>query len=73
MEENQVKMESLIRYRDALDLGDKEIFDKLVSYAKNHVVACANANKLSVFESMLLAMLLEQQKVINQLSQGVPS
>ncbi|MBI5046453.1 hypothetical protein HZC07_01855 [Candidatus Micrarchaeota archaeon] len=62
------KFDSLVAYREALGQPDQEVFDKLVEYAKNHVAACARANNLSLFESMLLAMVLEQQKKIEQLT-----
>jgi len=61
------KIDSMLRYRDALGPQDQETFDRLVVYAQSHVSACARAEKLSVFESMLLAMVLEQQKKIDQL------
>jgi len=64
MEEITEKVNSLMEYREALAEPDQAVFDKLVDYAKGHVVACAKASKLSVLESMLLAILIEQQKLI---------
>jgi len=61
------EMDSLMGYRSALLGDDQKIFDKLVEYAKSHVKACAQAD-LNLFNSMLLAMVLEQQKRIETLS-----
>lgn len=68
MEEIGEKFGALIAYRDALSEVDKRVFDKLVAYAKEHVTACATANKLSLFESMLLAMVIEQQKKLDTMT-----
>lgn len=62
------KAGSLLRYRDALADSDRQVFDRLVSYAKEHVGACAKAPSLTLFESMLLAMVIEQQKKIDAMS-----
>ena len=59
--------ESLVRYRKALVQEDQEVFDRLLFYAKNHASACAKSER-NLFESMLLAMVLEQQKVIDALT-----
>jgi hypothetical protein len=67
MEEIQDKIQSLIDYRNALTQNDRAVFDRLVNYAKGHVNACGKANSLSVLESMLLAIVLEQQKTIENL------
>lgn len=64
------KVNSLLEYRGALKDNDKIVFDKLVAYAKDHVNACAQADKLTLFESMLLAIIIEQQKKIEALSIG---
>ena len=64
MEEIKAKVDSLLEYREALPAQDQAVFDRLVDYAKGHVVACAKASKLSVLESMLLAIVIEQQKRI---------
>lgn len=55
------KMDELLQYRDRLEERDKEVFDKLISYAKG------NTESLTSLESMLLAMVIEQQKKIAQL------
>jgi len=61
------EMGSLMGYRNALLGEDQKIFDKLVEYAKSHVKACASAD-LNLFNSMLLAIVLEQQKRVEALS-----
>jgi hypothetical protein len=64
----QEDVNKLMRYREALGQEDKQVLDKLVSLAKNHASACANANKMNLLESMLLAIVIEQQKTIERLS-----
>jgi len=59
---------ALMKYRDALGIDDKIVFDKLVLLAKNHAPACAHAKGLNLLESMLLAIVLEQQKVIERIN-----
>jgi hypothetical protein len=58
---------SLVRYRNELAANDKAVFDKLLNYAKSHVAACAKSDR-NLFESMLLAIVLEQQKKIEELA-----
>ncbi|MBU1166319.1 hypothetical protein KKF81_05175 [Candidatus Micrarchaeota archaeon] len=67
MEELEEKMNSLVEYRNALRGTDKEIFDRLVHYAKGHVMACGKASNLTILESMLLAIVIEQQKKIEMI------
>ncbi len=64
MEEIAEKIGSLELYREALPEDDQQAFDRLMRFAKARVVACARASKLTVLESMLLAMVIEQQKLI---------
>ena len=63
--ENMVN--SLMQYRNALGGNDQQIFDRLLHYAKGHVAACAKANNLSILESMLLAIVIEQQERIEDM------
>lgn len=67
MEKIEETMESLLDYRDALGEDDRKVFDKLVDFAKSRVKACAKAKELTLLETMLLAMLIEQQKRIEQM------
>ena len=64
MQEITEKMDSLVQYRDALPNEDRQAFDRLMEFARARVVACARASKLTVLESMLLAMMIEQQKIL---------
>jgi len=61
------ELSSLAKYRSALDPSDQAVFDKLLDYARNHVSACAKSER-NLLESMLLAMVLEQQKRIDALT-----
>jgi len=61
------EMDSLMDYRKALGSEDRETFDRLLGYAKEHASACARAGMLRLSESMLLAIALEQQKKIDAL------
>jgi len=64
MENVEEKISSLLRYRDALPEDEQAVFDKLVEGAKGRVEACAKAGKLTLLESMLLTMVIAQQKKI---------
>ena len=66
------KADSLLRYRNGLADGDRLVFDRLVTYAREHVGACAQAGNLTLFESMLLGMVIEQQKKIESMNAGNP-
>jgi hypothetical protein len=71
MEEIAEKIGSLELYRDALPEDDQRAFDSLMNFAKARVAACARASKLTVLESMLLAMVIEQQKTLERARAGV--
>lgn len=64
------ELSSLVKYRSALACADQAVFDKLLNYAKNHVAACAKSER-NLLESMLLAIVLEQQKKIEELASSV--
>jgi hypothetical protein len=64
------ELSSLVKYRNALESNDQAVFDKLLNYAKNHVAACAKSER-NLLESMLLAIVLEQQKKIDKLSGSI--
>lgn len=69
MENLEEKMGSLLSYRDALTEDDQQVFDRLMEDARGRVVACARAaGKLSLLESMLLAMVIAQQKKIESMA-----
>jgi hypothetical protein len=54
-------------YRRALKKGDRRVFDDLMSLTRVHTSASGNAVRTSPFETMLLSILIEQQKVISRL------
>lgn len=69
MENLEEKISSLLSYRDALAEDDQLAFDRLMEDAKGRVAACANAaGRLTLLESMLLAMVIAQQKKIESIS-----
>jgi hypothetical protein len=57
----------LQRFRSALRKEDQELFDSLMRYSKSHISAGSYSSRLNPFESMVLAMLLEQQREIARL------
>jgi hypothetical protein len=61
----------LKKFRSALRREDQEQFDALMAYSKCHVSAGSYSSRLNPFESMVLAMLLEQQKEISRLRKAV--
>ncbi|WP_028951108.1 hypothetical protein [Sulfurihydrogenibium subterraneum] len=59
--------ESWSEFRKALRKDDREIFDELFSYAKFHATAIGESNKFYPMEAILLSMLIEMKKEINNL------
>ena len=57
----------LSQFRKALRKEDKEIFDRLFSYALHHSQAVGNACHFYPSESILLAILIEMEKEIQRL------
>ena len=62
------QIEEWAPFRRALRREDREMFDRLFAFAKRHMAEAAAAARPVPFESMLLAMLLEQQKTIESLN-----
>ena len=60
---------ALSKFRRALRREDQEAFDELFLHARYHVAAAAYASHALPFEVMLLAMLLEEHKVVRRLEQ----
>ena len=54
-------------FRRTLRREDQRHFDALFAAARRHTAAISQANHALPFEAVLLAMLLEQQKKIDQL------
>jgi len=54
-------------FRDALRLGERQIFDEMLDSCRLHASAGSMSNRPILLESMLISMLLEQQKAIRRL------
>ena len=61
MKNIQNRMEVLLQYRDVLHGTDREIFDKLIEYANGQT------NNLTTLESLLISLVIEQQKRIQEM------
>lgn len=55
------------KFRRALRKEDQEALDELLTAAKFHSAAAAYASRVVPFETMLVSMLIEQQKQIKVL------
>ena len=58
---------SLAKFRRALRREDQRALDELLAVSRRHLAAAAYASHLLPFETMLLAMLVEQHKEVMQL------
>lgn len=67
----QEEIASWRRYRRALRAEDQQALDKLFAAARKHSAAGAYLARDMPFEVMLLSMLVEHQKHIQQLSRAV--
>lgn len=56
------EQESLSRFRRALRREDQLALDDLLAFARHHLAAAAYASHLLPFETLLLAMLVEEHK-----------
>jgi len=65
------EQQSLARFRRALRLDDQRALDALLASSRHHLAAAAYASHLLPFEVMLLAMLVEQHKLVLQLQNQV--
>jgi len=61
------EQQSLARFRRALRLDDQRALDALLASSRHHLAAAAYASHLLPFEVMLLAMLVEQHKLVLRL------
>lgn len=59
------------KFRRALRKNDQDLFDELIRQAKYHVQAGVMASNPNPVDSMLFAMLLEQQRMIRELQKQV--
>ena len=58
------EQESLSRFRRALRREDQLALDDLLAAARHHLAAAAYASHLLPFETLLLAMLVEEHKYV---------
>jgi hypothetical protein len=61
------EQESFSRFRRALRRSDQLILDDLFAAARQHLAAAAYASHALPFETLLLAMLLEEHKEVMRL------
>src|SRR3989344_1124897 len=61
------ELSTLKKSRSALRKEDQELFDEMMSYAKFHISASSYSSRLNPFESIILNILLEQQRLIREL------
>ena len=57
----------------ALRKTDRETFDQLMDICRNYASAASNATRPVVFEAMVMCILLEQQKTLNELKKEIGS
>ncbi len=65
------EQQSLARFRRALRRQDQAAFDELLADARRHLAESAYASHLLPFEVMLLSMLVEERKLVNDLQRRV--
>ena len=65
--------DALRRFRRALRRADQQALDELFDAAHHHLAAAAYAGSATPFEIFLLAMLLEEHKQIQRLSDFLDS
>ena len=51
----------------ALRQEEREVFEQLMDICRNYASAASNATRPVLFEAMVMTILLDQQKTINQL------
>lgn len=65
----QEEQAALSRFRRALRREDQLVFDALFAAAHRHLAAASFAAHISPFETLLLAMLIEEHKAVIHLRQ----
>ena len=61
------EISALKKYRSALRAEDQDLFDEMMSFAKFHISASSYSSRLNPFESIVLNIILEQQRQIREL------
>jgi hypothetical protein len=65
------EIESWSKYKRGLRKEDREIFDSLFRAARIHLAENFYAMRTIPFESIVISMLIEQQKLIKQLQEQI--
>ena len=60
----QEEQAALARFRRALRREDQLVLDELFALAHRHLAAAGHAAHVSPFETLLLAMLIEEHKIV---------
>jgi hypothetical protein len=63
----QLEDSPILRFRRALRRSDQMVFDDLFLRIREHVAAIRVTDRASTFETILLAMLLEEHKEVTRL------
>ena len=63
----QEEVDAFANFRRALRREDQRVFDGLFAAARKHTSAISQANHVLPFEAIVLAMLLEQARELEQL------
>ena len=61
------EIESWKKYRNALDTSSREIFDQLITIARNDSAAASCSCRMLISENIFMSIVLDQQKKIYQL------
>lgn len=67
----RAEQQAFVNFRRALRRRDQQRFDALFAKASQHLPAISQANHALPFEAILLAMLIEQQREIEQLARAL--
>lgn len=59
--------ESWGKFRRALGRSDREAFDRLFHYARQHAAEASYAARPTPFEAVVMAVLLEQEKALREI------
>jgi len=60
------EQQAFAKFRRALRRGDQHLFDRLFARARKHTAAISQANHALPFEAVLLAMLIELAREIEE-------
>lgn len=62
-----IEVQTWSGFTKALRSDDKDAFEQMIDACRNHASAGSNATRPEMFESMVMSILLEQQKKLNRL------